>query len=297
MPSAGAPSRDTLLHVADLHFWHVTVDPLRLLNKRALGNFNVWWRRRHQFVMERAFPFIDALDTAGPRTLLLTGDFASTSLDEEFVRAREFVDALRARNFGIHLIPGNHDVYTFGSVRKRRFERYFGEWLPPQGLPARVTLPGGTPIILVPTVCPNLVSSRGRITDAEIARTAELVAAAPAPVIVAGHYPLLDKTATYELNAERRLRNAAALRSALGNAGKPVLYIAGHVHRFSYTADPRHANLTHLCTGTFFGTNEREHIQGEFTELTIGADRFEVVRNTFNGKWRAQAIAEPTRGK
>ena len=83
---SGAPdtesARDKLLHVADLHFWHITMNPLRLLNKRILGNYNVWLKRQHQFVMHRAAPFVDALADAGPKNILFTGDFSSTSLDE-----------------------------------------------------------------------------------------------------------------------------------------------------------------------------------------------------------------------
>jgi 3',5'-cyclic AMP phosphodiesterase CpdA len=284
-PDSQTTPRDTLLHVADLHFWHVTLTPLRFLNKRLLGNFNVWWRRRHQFVMERATPYIDELVAAGPRNVLLTGDFASTSLDEEFVRARAFVEQLRNKEFAIHLMPGNHDVYTFESVRGRRFEQYFSGFYPPDGLPARLTLPGGTPLVLVPTVCPNVVSSRGRITDTEVARVKDLLAVAPEPLIVAGHYPLLDRTAAYEMTPERRLRNAAALRDTLGNCGKRVLYVAGHVHRFSYVADPKYPNLAHLCTGTFFGRNHREGIDGEFVELHVTGSSFSVYRHTHRDAW------------
>ncbi|MCC6795906.1 MAG: metallophosphoesterase [Candidatus Hydrogenedentes bacterium] len=278
--------RDTLLHVADLHFWKVTCNPLHLLNKRVLGNFNVWWKRRHQFAMDRAAEFVEGLASAGPKSLLLTGDFTSTSLVEEFAMARAFVDTLRAKHFDIHAIPGNHDVYTFESVRAQRFEKYFADCHPKSGLPARVTLPGGTPLILVPTVCPNFVSSQGRITEAEVARTSELLAQADDCILVAGHYPLLDKTHGYEMTKDRRLRNAASLRNALGKSGKRILYIAGHVHRFSYVRDPDFDNLSHLCTGTFFGRNPRENIDGEFAEVRVNDADFVVIRHTHsNERW------------
>lgn len=285
--------RDTLLHVADLHFWKVTYNPLHLLNKRVLGNFNVWWKRRHQFAMDRAAEFVEGLVAAGPKTLLLTGDFTSTSLVDEFAMARAFVDVLREKQFDIHAIPGNHDVYTFESLRALRFEKYFGDCYPSGGLPARVTLPGGTPLILVPTVCPNYISSQGRITNAEVARTSELLAQSGEVVIVSGHYPLLDDTHAYQLTKERRLRNSHTLRKVLGTSGKHIVYIAGHVHRFSYLRDPDFPNLSHLCAGTFFGRNTRESIEGEFAEIHVGGGDFTVYRHTFGEHgWRRSVESE-----
>ncbi len=277
--------RDTLLHVADLHFWHVTWNPLHLLNKRVLGNANVLLRRGRHFAMDRAVSFIDALEAAGPKSLLFTGDFSSTALDAEFVRARQFVDAVRDRGFAIHVLPGNHDVYTFESQRTRRFERHFAPYLHADGCPARATLPGGTPLILVPTACPNWISSRGHITPAEIETVRALIDAAPEPLVVAGHYPLLARTLAYELTPQRQLRNAEALRAALGESGKKILYIAGHVHRFSSVRDPRYANVEYLTTGTFFGQNAREGIHGEFCDVHVLPDGFHVRRHTFDGMW------------
>lgn len=282
---------DSLLHVADLHFWRVIANPFRLLNKRFLGNLNVWLRRRHEFPMEKALVHIDALAATGLRQLLLTGDFSSTSLDEEFAPAREFVDALRDRGFALYVMPGNHDVYTFETVRKQRFERHFGPYLPAEGFPAVRHLPGGTPLVLVPTVCPNLVSSKGRITPAQIEEVAAFLRDAPQVMIVAGHYPLLDATAAYHLTRERRLRNAQALREALGASGRTILYVAGHVHRFSYVRDPEFPSLSHLCTGAFFIRNRREGITGEFARIDVLSDGFRIQRHTLRDTWTSNTIS------
>ncbi|GMU91502.1 MAG: phosphohydrolase [Candidatus Hydrogenedentota bacterium] len=277
--SEDAP-RDILIHIADLHFWHVSLNPAHLLNKRALGNLNVFLRRRHAFDMARAHAHIEFLGYVDSRQLLLTGDFASTSLDREFERARTFVDALRSRGYGIHLMPGNHDVYTFEAQRKKRFEQHFANLYPPEGFPCRRDLAGGTPLVMVPTVCPNLLSSRGRITPEEVSRTAELVRGAGPTSIVAGHYPLLDETPGYHTTRERRLRNAETLREALGACGHRILYVAGHVHRFSFVRDAKYPNLEHVTTGTFFGRNPRENLLGEFAEVQVLPNGFKVVRHT-----------------
>ncbi|MCC6486853.1 MAG: metallophosphoesterase [Candidatus Hydrogenedentes bacterium] len=284
MHGSSAPI-DTLLHVADLHFWKVVANPLRLFNKRFLGNLNVWLRRGRSFPMSEAALFVEALAATSANQLLLTGDFTSTSLDEEFLLARRFVDALNGSGFALNLMPGNHDVYTFEARRNHRFERHFAPYVPQEGYPALRRLAGGTPLLLVPTVCPNWVSSKGRITRQEAEQVKRLLDGLPPVVIVAGHYPLLEKTHGYELTRERRLRNADALRQVLGESGRTILYVAGHVHRFSYTRDPVYPNLSHLSTGAFFHINRREHIRGEFARICVLADGFEVHRHTLSESW------------
>jgi len=279
--------QDTFLHVADLHFWQFVYNPIRLLNKRVLGNANVWLRRRHEFPMAQAETLIEGLEATGERQALLTGDFSSTALDEEFVLARAFVDTLARRGFSIRLLPGNHDVYTYESHRLRRFERHFAPYVPADGYPAREQFSGGTPLILVPTVSPNFMSSKGRISPEQIRKTAELLRGTGSIAIVAGHYPLLNETPGYRLTTNRLLRNAGNLRQALGESGVKILYVAGHVHRFSHVQDPIYPNLTHLCTGAFFRLNQREGIRGEFSQVRIMRDGFAVHRSILRETWES----------
>lgn len=279
------PPVDTLLHVADLHFWRVTWDVRRLLNKRFLGNLNVALRRAREFPMERATRYIEALVSIPSDTVLFTGDFSSTSLDEEFAAAREFVDRVRAYGKQALILPGNHDVYTYESARARRFEAHFGNLFPFGGYPAREILIGGTPVVLVPTVCPNLVSSKGSITHESIAATVDLVRACEGPCVVAGHYPLLNRTYGHVLTPGRQLRNAEFLRQALGALKRTILYVCGHTHRFSYVEDPDFPGLFHLSTGAFFRNDHKNNCQGEFCEIQVFTDRFRVIRHARFGQW------------
>lgn len=291
--------RDTLLHVTDIHFWEVVKNPLLLLNKRFLGNLNVWLRRRHEFAIERAEPFADTLAETGIDQVLITGDFTSTATERECAMGAAFVRGLESRGLSVRLFAGNHDVYTFESVRKRRFERHFGQWLPKDGLPAAGQLAGGVPLVMAPTVCPNVLSSKGRITDPAAEAVGGLVASCSGPVIVAGHYPVLFETAGYRSKSSRRLRNARALREVMGTSKKRILYVAGHEHRFSYTQDAAYSELSHLTTGAFVrntpvpkllqvnpGGNLRtapglRSSQGEFSEIHIYDNGFKVRRWVF----------------
>ena len=163
--------RDRLLHIADLHFWSVVWNPFALVSKRFLGNLNVLLRRGRHFPLQRAEPFADYVASRGIPAVLLTGDFTSTATETEFRMAREFVDGLMRRGLEVSVMPGNHDVYTFRAAQTGRFEHHFAQYLPSNGYPAMQMLPGGTSLVLVPTVCPNLISSAGRISATEIAAT------------------------------------------------------------------------------------------------------------------------------
>lgn len=278
---------DSFLLLTDLHFWEIVLNPLELLNKRAIGVLNVALHRRKEFLIDRAESYADAVADAGIKDVIISGDLSSTATEREFAMGAEFVRRLERSGLRVTVIPGNHDVYTFESLRKRRFEEYFGEWLPSDRLPALRTLPGGTSVLYVPTVCANWLSSRGRITDAEIQATSEALAALHSRVVVVGHYPLLEQTYGYKAGGGRRLRNAGALRDALGRSGLEILYLCGHVHRFSYVQDEIYPNMSHLTSGAFFRNDPRSDAQGDFSQIGVGEDGFEVIRHLYTGEWVA----------
>ena len=279
--------KDTLFHITDLHFWNVVIQPWRLLNKRLLGNANVYLRRRHDFHMHRAEDFAQQVLKAAPGTILFGGDFTSTAVDEEFLLARRFVDIFLDANRKVFVMPGNHDVYTYEAVRNGRFEKHFRDLLPECGYPCKVTLPGGTPLIIVPTVTPNFLSSKGRIRMAEVDAVRKLLHECPhGPVVVAGHYPVLHRTHAYTSPPSRQLRRAEYLHKVLGERVHPTLYIAGHVHRFSYVQDPVYPNLRHVTTPAFFHKRRKESTQGAFSEIQIHTEDFSVFQHICEEVWR-----------
>ena len=276
---------DSFLHLTDFHFWEIVLNPLRLLNKRAIGAANVLLKRRYEFLTDRAASYAEYVAGLGIKQVLITGDFASTATETEMAQGAAFVRSLEQHGLRPIVIAGNHDVYTFESVRKKRFERHFGPWLPGDALPCVRTLDGGTPVLFVPTVCPNYITSKGRISDAEVRSAETLLESVDTPVVVAGHYPLLQRTYGYEINPGRRLRKAEALRRALGRAGRQALYISGHVHRFSYVQDDTYPTLSHLTTGAFFRQDHASGSQGEFSEVHIEGGAARVIRHVNRGEW------------
>ncbi len=291
-------SIDSLIHLTDLHFWQVVGNPLLLLNKRFLGNANVIYRRRHEFHMENSIAYTDHVASLGINNVLIGGDFTSTATPREFQRGKAFVDGLVDKGLQVDLMPGNHDVYTFESLRTGRFSAYFGAFESPEGYPCRKTLPGGTPLLLVPTVCPNYLSSAGNISEEEAEQTRALLDACPAgPVIVAGHYPILHRTQHYSSGKSRQLRHAARLRAALGESGRQILYVAGHVHRFSYTEDSYYPNVHHLTSNAFFLQRPGEAVRGAFSVIHIDAAGFRVEWHEKRDHWEIlhpECLPEPS---
>ncbi len=282
-------AQDTFLHLTDFHFWEIVFNPFRLLNKRMLGNANVIYKRRKEFVLERANEYLEYAVSLGAPTAILSGDFCSTATEKEMAAGAKLAKALEDRGLDVIAIPGNHDVYTIESVRKRRFERHFDAWYPDEGLPARRVLPGGLDLVFVPTVCPDF-QSRGRITAVEVEGVKEHLRNTGPHVVVVGHYPLLYETYGYQSNPPRRLRGAELLRTALGVCGKTILYISGHVHRFSYVTDPQHANLRHLTTGAFLRTAPESNSVGEFSQITSNNGEFEIIRHIKRDKWIPEVV-------
>ena len=62
--------------------------------------------------------------------MAITGDITNLALEPEFEAARSLLeDDLGLAPSEISIVPGNHDLYTRGSLTGRRFTRYFGRFL------------------------------------------------------------------------------------------------------------------------------------------------------------------------
>jgi len=283
-------ARDRFLHIADLHFWRVEWNPLILLNKRLLGNANVWLKRRHHFHQQHSEDHAGYAAGLGIRDAILTGDFTSTATHAEFEMARAFVNGLRQRGLDPSLMPGNHDVYTFESVRKFRYEEYLRDDRPRAGLPTVRTLPGGTAVVMVDTVCPNWLSSRGHFAEATERPLRALLEDLPEPLVVAAHYPVLPKTHAYTVKPSRALARADALRRALGECGKRILYIHGHEHRTSFVQDPDYPTVMHLSTDCLFRHDPARETAGALSEIIVQDDAFIVYRHRKWGDWTRERL-------
>jgi 3',5'-cyclic AMP phosphodiesterase CpdA len=116
-----------IAHLSDLHLLALEgAVPMRLFNKRLTGYVNLRFRRKsvHKpFAVEASLREIRKLAVDH---VVITGDVSNLALEREFELVRTVLD----RELGmspdqVSLVPGNHDTYTQGSFRTKRFVRSF----------------------------------------------------------------------------------------------------------------------------------------------------------------------------
>ncbi len=120
-----------IAHLSDLHLLDLEgAVPGRLFNKRLTGYANLRLRRNHKHKPEPVRLAARSLAALGIDHLVITGDVSNLALEREFDRVRDLLEGdvgLSADQ--ISLVPGNHDAYTRGSVKKRRFLQWFAPYL------------------------------------------------------------------------------------------------------------------------------------------------------------------------
>ncbi len=273
-----------ILHISDLHFWTITCNPFYLLNKRLLGNLNLVTRRRWYIRQERADSFIELMEGLRPDVVLVGGDLTTTALESEYEKASGFLSRLQSVCPDIYVIPGNHDYYTFESQRKGRFEQYLGRYNPSSDQAVCYRPINDTALVCLPTVRPNLFSSRGFISKAHRDTAQKILREVrERQIIVLAHYPCLYTIPEYHTGLTRRLEGALPLRKMLGGSGRSVLYLAGHVHVFSHRRDPVYANVTQVTTAPLF--YEKNKQPGGFTEIVTDKDELKIFPWTYDEGW------------
>ena len=220
-----------IVHLSDIHVWRYSFNPMRLLNKRALGMVELVARRARKFTLERLREVVERVLDLEPDHILITGDLSTTALPEEFRAARATLADLLADPGRVTVIPGNHDRYTNGSVRYRQFEEWFGEFAPVGSYPWLRPLDANTAVLgLDPTR--SHISATGRLPDDQLARARRLTAdpdALPRRLIVACHYPIAAPPSYARELSHKRMKNSAEVATWLSGIG-PHLFCCGHVH-------------------------------------------------------------------
>ncbi|APR77592.1 Hypothetical protein A7982_02939 [Minicystis rosea] len=232
-----------IAHLSDLHLLSLEgAVPFRLFNKRLTGYVNLRFHRKsvHKpFAVRAAAREIRKLDV---EHVVITGDLSNLALETEFDLVRRFL----AEDLGlpperVSIVPGNHDAYTGGAHRSRRFARTFASYLasdlPELTVPGEVFpfvhLRGPAAIIGLSTALPRppLVAS-GALGAAQLAALERILAhpeVASRTVVILQHHPIHNPPSIAKRTLEG-LTDADAEAKILRRVPRGLL-LHGHLHR------------------------------------------------------------------
>jgi 3',5'-cyclic AMP phosphodiesterase CpdA len=216
----------TLAHLSD---WHIATQPrlADLAGKRGLGYIN-WHRGRNKVhrpdVLDAT---IHDLKSQPFDHIAVTGDLVNLSLNDEYKRARGWLETLGAAR-DVTLVPGNHDVYVRAVVPSPA--AYWADYM--RGDDGVDRFPflrrrGDVALIALSTALPTApLLATGRLGRRQLARLIEVLEETRGMFrVVLIHHPPVTPRQRYL----RRLVDAADLRGVLAEKGAELL-LHGHDH-------------------------------------------------------------------
>ncbi len=281
-----------IIHLSDVHLWRYAFNPLHLANKRALGMFNLVVRRARKFRLERLSDVVARIQSLEPDHLLITGDLTTTALPTEFQAARAALATVLANPERVTVVPGNHDRYTTGSVRRRHFEEWFGIFAPAGPYPWLRRLDEETALLGLDATRAHYTAT-GHLPAAQLHAAKQLLSessARPRRLIVACHYPLAAP-AIYERDLHhKRLINAVEVASWLESIGSHV-FCCGHVHA-AWAFVPRSIpNQLCLNAGAPLLRDPTGLRPPGFLEITLHDRDVSVIHHAWRGEeWETRAL-------
>lgn len=234
----------TLGHVSDLHIFALRRRHMvQMANKRILGASNLLFKRKRSHDNVVAVAALSMLDALGVDHIAVSGDLTNLAMEQEFKAAAALLHEVRDHERRVSVVPGNHDYYTQGAAKGRRFESHFAPYmvsdLPdyqlPTGYPYCKLLGDDIALVGVNTGIPTpWFVAQGRVDEREL-RALERLLDDPALEgrckVVMLHHPLMP-FAHAKIDRQRRLINADAVRKVLRQRDVS-LAIHGHNHHFS----------------------------------------------------------------
>ncbi len=281
-------------HLTDLHWF----SPPRLGDlcapKRLLGSANLYLRgRRADFPAHIQDAAVAHVASLSPDLVVITGDLTATALDAEFAAARVALAPLLDR-FPTLILPGNHDRYTRGSDRSDRMRVTFGAWFHS----AAPTAPGDRPLgridvgaltcISLDPTRPTGLSASGEVPGAQLVALADLLrsdALDGRTLVLALHYPILDRRGGVYDGWAHGLRNARALIQVLADAPRrPVAILHGHEHHGFTVPLPLPGGAVPIfnCGSSGYAWKPEKRRAAAINLYTVG-DTTEVSRYLYDG--------------
>ncbi len=273
------------LHTSDIHLLDLSgVSPWRYLNKRLTGRVNLALRRgkSHDGVLfDRMMAMVPSLNV---QRVIVTGDLTNLALEPEFDLVRRKLEALPVP---ATVIPGNHDAYTRGSVRSRRFEAYMRPFMDGERLDDAlypfVQRFEGVAVIGVSTAIASLpLYAIGRVGRDQLERLAEILrttAGEGRARIILIHHPVVDGVA----KPRHDLVDRSAFAAVIAEHGAELV-LHGHEHRRLETELPGPAGpvpVHGVSSGT--SVSEQPGRQASFSVYDATAEHIRRELYIWNG--------------
>ncbi len=300
-----------IAHLSDLHLLDLTgVSPLRFLNKRISGYFNLRIRRKHIHRVDYVRAMGKQLDRLDIDHVIITGDITNMALESEFAFARDVIaNELELTPERLTIVPGNHDAYTRGAYKKGRFAAYFSEYLRsdlpelsiklPMGPFPVVKLRGAVAIVGLSTAVPQMpFIAAGELGHLQVTALEKVVMHPEVKrrtLVLALHHPVEAPPSSLKAWLEG-LRDRDALLSAL--AMQPhALVLHGHLHRrISRPLDRRFAHLGATSASLHHADGARHSAFNVYTFDDEGkfVDQWSEVLEEDQKTYRREAVPEST---
>jgi 3',5'-cyclic AMP phosphodiesterase CpdA len=266
-------------HFSDLHVLALDgVAATRFLNKRFTGWVNLRVKREHKHRPMHVRAVAREVARAKVDHVIITGDLTNLALEQEFEAVRELVEGeLGAAARDVTIVPGNHDLYTAGSLRARRFTRAFEPYMESDlpDLAAELDL-GRFPIVKLrgplafigmssavprpPLVAAGELGSKQLEALERILAHDEVKRRTP---VVALHHPIHNPPSRVKTWA-RGLRDASGLVDAIASVRRGLL-VHGHLHgRMQRSIETRSGSMLSVGATSASLHHEDEHRMAGF---------------------------------
>lgn len=284
-----------IVHLSDIHFWHLGLRLRDLPSKRTWGLISLFLGRARRFRLERVGAVVERVLSLQPDHILISGDLTTTSSEEEFRLARKGLAPLLEDPARVSVIPGNHDRYTHEAEEDQLFEAHFGEFMPEPGFPWLRKLDSSVAILGLDP-CRAGVSAQGMLPTEQIeAARGILRRESPRSLIVACHYPLSAPPLYQAELAAKRMSNSREVARWLREVG-PHLYCCGHVHAaWAYEPPEVPAQLC-LNAGAPLFRDPHGYRPPGFLEIELEGDGVAVRHHAWYGStWGVKTIYQEDR--
>jgi 3',5'-cyclic AMP phosphodiesterase CpdA len=233
-----------IAHFSDLHVLDLEgVAPHRFLNKRLSGWANLRLKRKHVHHSRYVRAVAREITRVKVDHVAITGDITNLALEPEFLAARSLLEEeLGLAPHDVSIVPGNHDFYTRGALRRRRFTEFFASYVKcdldlavdiGSGHFPFVRLRGRAAVIGLSSAVPRppFVAS-GAIGAPQLEALARILAhpevRSRTPVLLL-HHPLHNPASRMKTLVEG-LTDADALGTVLGTLERGLV-LHGHLHK------------------------------------------------------------------